>query len=972
MSVRRPPASASVRPAMPFLQRPSADDICYQKINHDMEIIANGGPVQIEKMFKDFFKPEGVSATERPNLELFQKKFKEDYTYNSNNKEKYQTFMGELQTLPGFTRVISQNMHCRENSDIGTQVGEGIGFSKIITECEAFAPAFYDNQRQRIQSFLDSVLRGEIYKLDPDVIALQEVQERNATIRGDTRDILYNGIKDSQKKPNPKWDIVLPRGNAIFAAGKITASGLGFIFNTNKVKLINSQLYQFNKDFASGADAKPTTDMSFKGVLVGEFENIATGKHLVIFNIHPSPYVELDEQISPRSEIVDQIVKTHMYQCLFIALLMKNLYNERTPKPTILLCGDWNINKFLSNGTTGFNNTTLNSEKRLYKQAIGESALQEGGVIPAIDPISKKCFKEDEPYIGEGTRTGGNPKYCDTACCGAEIKTVYEILQAIPPAHIKFIQESDNEAIVPFGGKYTWDALFNSVMYSPLWASFNFQLIDHIVYSRYGAIPSFAFTKVRRLTPTTPIAVTEGLLSKKCIHHRYNRSDLVPKKLGAYDENYYNNLYIQELQSWIDLYDRLNNRTASLKERTLYKYNPYYHQKYIRDLENVRSRVGKTPDNFTPHLKNMYMGADTQYYYYDFADHYALECVLVLDDSDATIQRIKEIVNRVNQPQIVIPKDKKAYVDPNDILPFTCWTDNMINRVLLQSVEFFPRKWFDCTNEPINYYSSGRIKDVLLDELQSGNYLKTQYREEENRTTIIGWLRKILWEKYPQYCNSIDIEFLPNILEDGRIDFDTDGLLKDKENEVKKGYYNQFVDYIRYIFDTYEKNRLARENEIPFRWIASPVSTIDLPNENRRYNMVPIHKAVFKYFNRFLEREILNRVKYADMNVRSAKAKADTYGILYDLGYNIDPKRGIKDIRKNALRNINRGLTKNVRNIIPEGNNKSISLVGPTENYSGKILYTAEMKKGGRRTRKHKHRTTRKRKHHNKRHTRKH
>ena len=523
---------------------------------------------------------------------------------------------------------------------------------------------------------------------------------------------------------------------------------------------------------------------------------------------------------------------------------------------------------------------------------------------------------------------------------------MYEILQAIPPAHLKFIQESENEAMVPFGGKYTWDALFNSVMYSPLWASFNFQLIDHIVYSRYGAIPSFAFTKVRRLTPTHPIPVTEGLLSRKCIQNRFDTT--------------YNNDYIGELEAWVDTYNAIQSRPhlepytqKPARARPLTPEESYYNEKYKQDIVDV---TGRSTDinTFTPHLKNMYMGTDTQYYYYDFADHYAIECVLVLDDSEPTISAIKTLVNH-----------------PNDVLPFDCWKDNMINRVLLQTVEFFPRQWFDCTNSPIQYYENSRLKEVLGNELKTLENKPFFSQFKDDRNTIVGWLAKILWKEYHRYCNSLDINYLPNILIDGRMDYETDGFLKYKTNDKRKRYASSFVEYIKTTFNNYEKNRLARENALPFNWTASPVSNI-APPVRKHYNMVEINRAVFKYFNRFLEREILNRIDYANMRPRTAKAKAATFGRLYDLGYDINANVGIIQDRKNALKNINRGLTRNIRNTYAT---HSASLASPTQvQASGPILYTAPASVvGGRHTRRRKHRAmTRRKRRQQKRHTRKH
>ncbi len=766
-------------------------------LNKRMEDIANG-KCNVETLFSDFFTEAGSSA-------FFKKKFKEDYDYNYDNRTSFKEFMNEIKELKGFVRVITQNMHCRDRSIVGARSLLGSanpttpsvsGWMDTAIYCEAYAPGFYDDQRARTTAFVESIKSGEIHRLQPDVIAIQEMQEyEEATVPGiksHSRNIIENALKRDKN-----WGLVLPKGNATYSRAAIP-SGLGFVFNRQKVRHISSNLYQFPTDFSSGADAGAVTStMSFKGVLIGEFEVISTrdaagtvgsGKRLVIFNIHPSPYVDLPDYVgttSPRSVIVDQIVKTHMYQCLFIALKMKELYQGRTQKPTILLCGDWNINKFLSNGTTGFGNALAPREYKDIIEASPQTAgmrpsssgpsnvqvnhsttgpsavpkpnatgvnigpLIEPSAVPVVlPPTSKKCFKEDMPYIGEGVGKRGTPAYCDEACCGAEMKTVYEILQAIPPAHLKFIQEHKDEAIVPFGGKYTWDALFNSVMYSPLWASFNFQLIDHIVYSRYGAIPSFAFTKVRRLTPTNPIPVSEGLLSRKCLVYK-----------SDFTNGGYNNGWRDELLGYVDKYkDKLLPTSMKIKvkgETDEQKINREKRERQfvlnlITQKENRMERLEKNEYKFkelydyytkinnritanqifevSAHLRNMYTDPRNshQYYYYDLADHYALECVLVLDDSEDTIERIKSI--RMNP----FKKFKSGQ------FKYECWKDTMINEVV-DSNDMFPRQWFDCSLEPIKNISKEGV-DARIDRLPDDynsikSYLKGFFRvdRKDNR-----------------------------------------------------------------------------------------------------------------------------------------------------------------------------------------------------------------------------------------------
>ncbi len=1013
---RRPPASASARRRQ---CTPVDTENVVTYLNQRMDDIANG-KCSVNTLFPDFFNslPNDVRDAHKT---LFRDSFRADYQYNENNKTEYRRIMGQIRNLRGFVRVITQNLHCRDRSIYGARKLLINSFTNENADsaimCEAYAPGFYDDQRNRTQAFIDSLNTGELSILQPDVIAIQEMQEYS---KGGThsRELIKNAINDG----HPTWGLELPMGNAKKSGFKIP-SGLGFIYRKQTVRNVWTQLYQFPTQFSSGADAgAPTTDMSFKGVLVGEFEVIntridgavGTGKKLVIFNIHPSPFVELAETTNtPRSALVDQIIKTHMYQYTFIAILMKSLMNERfrnTRKPTVLFCGDWNINKFLSNGTTGFGNTIT---PRDYEQIIEQSPAR-GGVRPStngfpahvpasgdpalvlgpntsasdiqvlppapLEPIKKRCFSEDAPYIGIGTdRVFGKygvPEYCDNACCGAEIKTVYEILQVIPPAHLKFIQESDNEAIVPFGGKYTWDALFNSVMYSPLWSTFNFQLIDHIVYSRYGAIPSFAFTKVRRLTPTNPIPVTEGLLSEPCLDNKSN-----------FDEGGYNRNLLTLLQGYVTTFKNAVPGSAGQTDDALYTLikalkrdgrnvtEPQqkffeiktYHNTIYKRIHGEEEIPGQQREEVSAHLKNMYTDPANshRYFYYDLADHYALECVLVLDDSEDTIYNLKNIIMDLSR--------KKAQ------LPFECWKDTMVHQRVNDTHEMFPRRWFKCSKSFENL--SNNNKDIMIDGINKRLRIRGQNIDAPLLPAFKDALKDALntrvlyknieYEKYYEY-NS---ERIQNLIKNHKED------MYNAFKEICHGgvctntTIKNFRTYVKRIIN---KGQLYVQNDSDFDWLSEPIRSINFDITKRALTpsqMRTIHNIAFKFFNRFLEREILNRVEFAEIPEKAPRALSTAVAKLYNLGYDVGNGRTIPQTRKNALKKINRGIETDIE-IIPRTGangqrnpNRSASLPTGNASHGYQLLFPA----GGRRTtRKHKHRTTRKRKHHNKRHTRKH
>jgi hypothetical protein len=255
--------------------------------------------------------------------------------------------------------------------------------------------------------------------------------------------------------------------------------------------------------------------------------------------------------------------------------------------------------------------------------------------------LMEACFRDDVPYISNK---------CDTTCCGSEYLTMREILAGVAPAHLVSLPEYPKEVVAPLHGKYTWDGLFNTVVFSPHWSSMSFQLIDHFFYNAFGRIPSYAHVMTKRYICDPPVNVNEGPLSKGC------------------------------------------------------------YEKAPCGAKTKRFDFGEpTPEGQTDQFMN--------YKYYDFADHYAIECCLVLDDSDDTIKKITDAttkpMNKLTDKfmKLVIGTSLSSLTNWRVLLGFRLLPDNLPKKYsdtrllaedkkLYQRAIFYPRRWFFSLETP--------------------------------------------------------------------------------------------------------------------------------------------------------------------------------------------------------------------------------------------------------------------------------
>ena len=661
--------------------------------------------------------------------------------YVTKNTSKFQDMMKDLTKRKRFIRIVSQNMHCR------ARVCPPIFYKG----CGANM-CFKDNQEERAIEFAKLINEGDSGQVRAHIIAIQELQDKGASTK-------FIKTLDSSV-----YGHVLGGGISF----GILRSGLCTVYKKDKLQLINHTLMHFPRTLASGANALPVgSSSSFKGILYTRFEITGSrdNKYISYFNMHPSPYVHMDKVIDLRSESDMNIKMTHVYQLIlaaqFINETMSKINEGGKNTDYIFVGGDLNLNKWLQNGVIddiklietilrkAYNDEYLRyvskkeiedaaaakaaekaaakaaakakkdaakkasakADSKTYtgialtrsrrttapkvaiieneegkegeasKRARAEAAVDEAikkyahkratietlmeseddyydryddvvkddyydryddvvkdeidklqrikklvienkSLFARSDGIVDICFRDDIPVVAAS---------CDATmpCCGSEYLTSLEVLQAIPPVQLRALPEKDTDSLAPHGGKYTWDAMFNSVMFSPHWGANAFQLLDHIFYIRSGLIPTYAHTMVRRYILNNPVEVTEGPLLESC-----------------------------------------HSGETPLKE---FK-------------ENLLGRK--------------YYKKDKTSYYYDVADHYALECCLILEDNVGQFDEFTKIINKMDFPKLIGEGTYRRHTTTSTTYITTpaIWADTYYinDNTLVNNTrpEFFPRRWF--------------------------------------------------------------------------------------------------------------------------------------------------------------------------------------------------------------------------------------------------------------------------------------
>jgi len=638
--------------------------------------------------------------------------------YSSRNQRTYvdQLIKPLGSKFKGFLRIVSQNMHCRQdvgftwgNTASGVVGAVGLGVSPCIgtacagiikwgtkysgydigTECKQTIN-FKDNQIERARGFAKLIRTG---KTKADIIAIQELQHAGALAA-------FREELAIQIPPHPYKIIEKTCYGAVFCYDYIPnwiKTGQFFVYNKDHVIADNTVVINFPASYSSGIDAgaygKSATAVSFKGIVYSRFQIIKNGKFIWVFNIHPSPWLN---NVGQNDKFDTNILTSHLVQTQLVAEKIRELQlNDEYKNDTFITCGDFNINKYVANGVK-YNDTPdflknyfgIANYKNLYtKEQITDKMDDEYSGATTRFTINKSEIKGEESMYLDDTGTSGeskiSPSYCgktniinkliiekggipffkpikqpyscndpcfrddvpfisttchDTTLCGSEYSTIMEILESCPPIHLKSICEENDEISPPFNGKYTWDSYQNSVLSSPLWDEPAFQLIDHIVYSKRGNIPLYAHTMTKRFLLPEPVEVNEGPLSVKCRKSKYSK-----KNLNTAAQRYY---------------------------------------------------VKPNPDNIPSDLDQQ---LDIPLVYVDIADHYAVECILIIDDINA--ENIDTLYKTIKIPLKKLEFFDDCYTYTKKILPYAEYY-RILDNPDKTSIEKFKNMYFTMSMLP--------------------------------------------------------------------------------------------------------------------------------------------------------------------------------------------------------------------------------------------------------------------------------
>ena len=103
-------------------------------------------------------RPRGSTTAARTPREILLDKQTAFDNYDTEMKEKYRIFISGIENLEGFIRIVSQNMHCRD---------EGVPGS--VFSCEGTV-TFHDNQAERAIELAKRIQSGT---MKADIIAIQ-------------------------------------------------------------------------------------------------------------------------------------------------------------------------------------------------------------------------------------------------------------------------------------------------------------------------------------------------------------------------------------------------------------------------------------------------------------------------------------------------------------------------------------------------------------------------------------------------------------------------------------------------------------------------------------------------------------------------------------------------------------------------------------------------------------------------------
>lgn len=342
----------------------------------------------------------------------------------------------------GLVRVFSQNCHLRPTTTTMLSLVRSLP-GRLLPE--GFDPTcgdvnMDDVQMKRACQIVTSIQRMIGTTSEADIVCLQEAFEKHRQKR------IIRGLRRFYPYSHSSYPD---------EAGSLTMS---------KYPIVYEEFVPFSR--AVGADL-----FMKKGMLVTLHEVQKNRRYMLVFNIHPSPYV------SVLGATHHDVYSAHMSQLKEISAKSKEVLTAMRRKYMdsriiLVFAGDFNINRYAS--------------------------------VPDA---------EEEH----------DPDKADMCCSNEFMQTEYILKATQPPLTIdptpqNWYEGSSNVArftrdlldkripipIAGHGGVYSWDGTENTVAVNPLWPNPSYQLIDFVMVSNKGTIPAYSDNRIVRL-PTQDI-----------------------------------------------------------------------------------------------------------------------------------------------------------------------------------------------------------------------------------------------------------------------------------------------------------------------------------------------------------------------------------------------------------------------------------------------------------------------------------
>ena len=581
----------------------------------------------INKVFQSIYEKAGIPLTDE---------IKRETNNTPTNSILYNQYIGELAKDKGFLRIITQNMHCRSDPMDLERYRITRNFLVRGEECNADTN-FKDNQKERARGFAELIKKGGTRA---DIIAIQELQQPaayrafteriNDNLSSDNDEYDYAMLDNTCSAPICPVNLV-PR---YLTSGVYAESGQSMVYNKKKLEEVETQFLQFPNRYSSGIDTGVVAGVglgsdivgSFKGVYFSRFRMIhsPSNQHVWVFNIHPSPWLN---NVGNNDERDTDILISHLVQAQLVAEKIKEYQNKREyANDAYITCGDFNINKYLENGVK------YNYIPDDLKKYFGV------GAYPSLD--DEKFDKEEKlranTSIHENDRIMHNNKIYERERGDDEEVIISDVDRKY---YINYeLKELDESKQIEIKQTLKDDSCFR----------------DDVPY-----IPDPKCNGIPLLSGSEYTTVMEILESCPPIHLKSICEDpaneINPPFDGKYSwDSYHNSVLSSPL--WDEPAFQLIDHIVYSKRGKIPLYAHTMVKRYILPTPvkinegplSKRCRDGKkgttAEKDISITAQSFYM-KDEEIYYVDIADHYAVECILIISDLPGSIGRIKNIVH---------------------------------------------------------------------------------------------------------------------------------------------------------------------------------------------------------------------------------------------------------------------------------------------------------------------------------------